>query len=111
MIWRTMWWSFSQCISSLPSASQLEAGSDKGKGKMPEYDVRHPDDSDSNVSAPSLDNEFGVPIMRPPRVKKVLTSANEKLCRSSREKNPVTRFGYNEYMAHHYAFTMKVGAN
>ena len=81
---------------------------DKGKGKIPEYEVDHPDNNDSDVSAPSLDSEFGVPIMRTPGVKKALTVANEKLYRSSRAKNPVTRFGYNEYMAHHYGFTMKV---
>ena len=27
---------------------------------------------------------------------------------STREKNPVSRFGYNDYMAYHYAFMMKV---
>ena len=75
---------------------------------MPEYDVDHTDDNDSDVSARSLDSDFGVSIMRTPRVKKALTSANEKLYRSSRAKNPVTRYAYNEYMAHHYAFTMKV---
>ena len=32
------------------------------------------------------------------------TSANERLCRSSCQKNPVVRFGYNEYMEHHYAY-------
>ena len=78
---------------------------------MPEYEVDHPDDSDSDILAPSLDNEFGVPIMRTPGVKNALTTTNEKLWRSSREKNPVTQFGYNGYMAHHYAFTMKVAAN
>ena len=57
-----------------------------------------------------LDSEFGIPIMQTPRVKKALTSANEKLRRSSRAKNPITRFSYNEYMAHHYAFTMKAMA-
>mgnify|MGYP000096563728 CR=1 FL=1 len=77
---------------------------------MPEYEADHPDDSDSDVSACSLDSEFGVPIKRSPEVKKALTSANEKLRRSSRAKNPVTRYTYNEYMAHHYAFTMKVAA-
>ena len=35
-------------------------------------------------------------------------SANEKLRRSTREKNPVSRFGYNDYMAYHYVFFMKV---
>ena len=77
---------------------------------MPEYEVVHHDDSDSDVSAPSLDNEFGVPMIRTPGVKKALTSANEKLRRSSQAKNPVTRYAYIEYMAHHYAFTMKVVA-
>ena len=75
---------------------------------MPEYEVVHPDDSDSDVSAPSLDSEFGVSIKLTPRVKKALTSANEKLCRSLRVKNPVTRLAYIEYMVHDYAFMMKV---
>ena len=56
--------------SSIPSTSQPWAGSDKGKGKMPEYEV---DENDSDVSARSLDSEFGVPIMRTPRVNKTLT--------------------------------------
>ena len=77
---------------------------DKGKAKMSEY---KDDKSDGNESPPSLDSKFGVPIKRTPAAKKSLTSANEKLCRLSREKNSVTRFGYNEYMAHHYVFTMK----
>ena len=83
---------------------------DKGKGKIPEYEVDHPDNNDSDVSAPSLDSEFGVSIMRTPRVKKALTVANEKLYRSSRAKNLVSQCTYNEYMAHHYAFTIKVAA-
>ena len=67
---------------------------------MPEYEVDvHPDDSDSDVSAPSLDSEFGVPIMWTPGVKKALTS---------RAKTEVSHYAYNEYMAHHYAFAMKV---
>ena len=72
--------------SSIPSTSQPWARSDKGKGKMPEYEVDHTNESDSDVLARSLDNEFGVPIVRPEtpnmrtlRVKKALTSANEKL--------------------------------
>ena len=71
---------------------------------MPEYKVDRPNDSYSNVSAPSLDSEFGVPIMRTPGVKKALTSTNEKL------RCSVTRFAYNEFMAHHYAFVMKEAA-
>ena len=53
------------------STSRPSSKSDKGKGKMPEYEVEvHPDDSNSDDSAHSLDSEFGVPIMRTPRVKK-----------------------------------------
>ena len=39
--------------------------------------------------------------------KKAIASANEKLCRSTREKK-ISRFGYDEYMVYHYAFMMKV---
>ena len=42
---------------------QIGAGLDKGKGKLPEYEVNHLDERDSDVSACSLDSEFGVPIM------------------------------------------------
>ena len=51
-----------------------------------------------------------VPIMRTPGVKKALISTNEKLRRSSQVKTQVTRYAYNDYMVHHYAFTMKVAA-
>ena len=40
--------------------------------------------------------------------KKALESANEKLRRSTREKNPVSRYNYKDYMAYHYNFMMKV---
>ena len=69
--------------SSIPSTSQLGAKLHKGKGKMPEYEVNHPDNSDPDVLAPLLDSGFDVHITRTPGVKKALTSANEKLCRSS----------------------------
>ena len=39
-------------------------------------------------------------------MQKALESAHEKLRRSSREKNPVSPFGYNDYMAYHYAYMM-----
>ena len=35
-------------------------------------------------------------------------SANEELHRSTRQKNPIVRFGYNEYMADHYAYMTHV---
>ena len=90
------------------NTSRPSPTSDKGKGKMPEYEVEELPDRDSDDSARSLDSEFGVPIMRTPGVKKALTSTNEKLRRSSRAKTHVTRFAYNEYMAHHYALAMMV---
>ena len=41
-------------------------------------------------------------------VEKASTLANERLRQSTREKNPIVRFGYNEYMAHHYAYMTHV---
>ena len=84
---------------------------DKGNAKMSEYEDDH---SDGNESTHSLDNEFGafdVPLMRSTGVKKTLTSANEKLRHSTQEKNLVSRFGYNNYMAYYYAFMMKVATD
>ena len=79
---------------------------DKGKDKMSGYE--EPID---NASTHSLDSEFeglDIPIIQTDGVKKALKSTNEKLRRSTREKNPVSRFGYNDYLAYHYAFMMKV---
>ena len=90
------------------STSRPSPKIDQGKAKMPEYGD---DEFDDNKSTHSLDSEFcgfNVPIIRSPIVKKALTSANEKLCLSTHEKNLVSQFGYNDYMAYHYAFMMKV---
>ena len=91
------------------STSRPSPKSDKGKTKMPEYED---DQSESNESAHSLDSEYGgldVPVMRTPGAQKALKTANKKLCCSSREKNLVSRFGYNDYMAYHYVLIqMKV---
>mgnify|MGYP002776103917 CR=1 FL=1 len=79
---------------------------DKGKAKMSEYE-----DPNNKALTHSLDNEFkglDIPIIQTAGAKKSLESANEKLRRSSHEKNPVSCFGYNDYMAYHYAFMMKV---
>ena len=72
---------------------------DKGKADMPEYE-----DQDNNELTHSLDSEFeglDTPIMRTNGVKKVKATTNKKLCRSSQEKNPVSRFTYDDYMAYH----------
>ena len=79
------------------STSRPSPKMNKGKGKMLEYED---DQFDDNRSTHSLDSDFGgfdLPIIRSPEVKKALTSANEKLRHSTREKNPVSRFGY-DYM-------------
>ena len=85
--------------------SRLSPTLDKGKAKMPEYEDNHFDGNESTHSLNSEFDGFDVPIIRSSRVKKGLTSANEKLRRSTREKNPVSRFGYNDYMAYHYSRT------
>ena len=69
--------------------------------------------SGGNESTHSLDNELGgfnVPMMRTPGVKKAIDTTNENLCHSTQEKNLISRFGYNDYMAQHYAFMMKVAS-
>ena len=75
---------------------------------MPEYEVDHFDKSDVDGPACSVDYEFVVPMMKTPRVKKALMGTNEKVCCLTREKNIVTRFGYDDYMAYHYAFMIKI---
>ena len=90
------------------STSRPSPKMDKGKTKMLEYED---DQFDSNELTHSLDDEFGgldVPLLRTPRVKKAIAMANEKLYRSTREKNMVSRFGYDDYRVYHYAFMMKV---
>ena len=61
--------------STMQPSTKLE----KCKGRMPEYQFDHPYESDSDMSACSLDNEFGVPIMQTPGIKKTLASTNKKL--------------------------------
>ena len=81
---------------------------DKGKAKMSEYEDDHFDGNESTHSLDSEYNGFDVPIIRSPRVKKALTPTSEKICHYTREKNPVSPFGYNNYIAYQYGFMMKV---
>ena len=63
---------------------------DKGKAKIPEHEDNQ---SDENKLVHPLDIEydgFDMPIMRTPRVKKVIAIANEKLHGSTHEKNPIS---------------------
>ena len=56
------------------------------------------EDPDNNESTHSLDSDFkGLDTSNfwKNGVKKAIATANEKLCRSTQEKNPVSRFGYD----------------
>ena len=66
------------------------------------------DGGDLCGSKMSLDEEFGIPAMKTPRVKKAMQAMNAKLHKSLRVKNPVQRLVYNGYVAHHYAYMAKV---
>ena len=66
------------------------------------------DGGDSSGSEMSLDEEFGIPAMKTPDVKKAMEAMNAKLRRSTRVKNPVQRLVYDGYVAHHYAYMAKV---
>ena len=46
--------------------------------------------------------------LRSESAKRALKTANERLRRSTHQKNPVIRYGYNEYMEHHYAYMENV---
>ena len=79
---------------------------EKGKKKMLEYDTNRGElDRRESDSKKSNDGPLRV---KSASAKKASTLANEKLRRSTRQKNLVVRFGYNEYMAHHYAYMMCV---
>ena len=81
------------------STSRPSPTLDKGKAKMQEYE-HHFD----------LDDEFESLDILSDGVKQPLDSANDKLHRSTCEKNPVSRYGYDEYMTYHYAFMMNVAS-
>jgi hypothetical protein len=79
---------------------------EKGKKKTPEYDFG---------SAKSVRSESDVELVekgpsrrRSKSTERVAKSGNHELRRSTRQKNPVKRYGYNEYMAHHYVYMTRV---
>ena len=88
------------------NTSRLSPKLDKGKAKMLEYE-----DPIEKKSTYSLDSELeglDTPMIQKNRAKKAIISTNEILYRSTQEKNLVSQFGYDDYMAYHYAFMMKV---
>jgi hypothetical protein len=82
----------------------------KGKQKLPKHEML--DDESKNMedvdSDTSLDDELGIGALKNPGMEKALKDVNQKLRRSDREKKTVKRFGYDTYMAMHYAYMSKV---
>ena len=79
---------------------------EKGKKKVSDSDTkRNESDRRESDSEASRDESSGE---KSASAEKTSTSGNERLRRSTRPKNPVVRFGYNEYMAHHYAYMTRV---
>ena len=57
------------------------------------------DGGESSGLEMSLYEELGILAMKTPGVKKALEATNSRLRRSSRAKNPVQRFGYDNCIA------------
>ena len=76
---------------------------EKGKKKMSKFENLEgtSDQSDSDEAM----SEDGPSELRSKSAKRALKSAIEKLRRSTHHKNPLILYGYNEYMAHHYALS------
>ena len=75
---------------------------EKGKKKIADYDFGHVESDRNESDSEPIKKE--PPQKRLKSAKKAMKSANEQLRRSAHLKNPVKRYGYNEYMAHHYAY-------
>ena len=89
--------------------------SQKGKEKvddaprMPNLSTGYEDvDANSSGSEHSLDEEFGIPSVKTPGVKKALQGMHEKLRRSERRRAPVDRLTYDSYVACHCAYMAKI---
>ena len=79
---------------------------EKGKKKVSDSDTdRNESDRRESDSEGTGD---GSSKPKPASTEKASTSGNERLRRSTRQNNPVVQFGYNEYMAHHYAYMTRV---
>ena len=73
---------------------------------MPEYGI---DTALSDrLNFKTVQSENGPPTWRSIFAKGAIKSAEQKLCRSTHQKNPMMRFGYNECMVHHYAYMTRV---
>ena len=77
---------------------------EKDKNKMPEYEMQDQDES-SDVS---MDEELEMEVVKTPGVRKAIEAMVEKLRRSKRERKPVQHYGYDGYVAQHYAYMVNV---
>jgi hypothetical protein len=92
----------------------------KGKEKvgeplgMPDISTRYSHvDGESSGSEQSLDEEFGIPAIKTPGVRKAnvanrIPRTDPGPRRSTRERRLVQRLIYDGYVAHHYAYMAKV---
>ena len=80
----------------------------QGKGKEidAKYDTTREESGQSESDFRNDNNGTGE--MKSGSAKRALQSTNQKLRRSTCQKNHVKWYGYNEYMAHHYAYMTKV---
>ena len=74
--------------------------------KMPECGIEA--GSSDQCESETTWSEDGPPKKMSESANRAVKSANQRLHRSTRHKNLVVRYGYNNYMAHHYAYMAKV---
>ena len=79
---------------------------EKGKMKMSEYGTKvcALDQSESETSW----SKDGPREKGSDSAKRSIKNARQKLCQSTRQKNPVVWYGYKDYMGHHYLYMVKV---
>jgi hypothetical protein len=70
-------------------------------------------DGESSGSEQSLDEEFGIPVIRTPGVRRANVANRTPWIdpgprRSTRERRPVQRLIYDGYVTRHYAYMVKV---
>ena len=86
----------------------------KGKEKvddtsrMQNLTASHDGMDDHSSGFDSLDEEFGIPFVKMPDLKKASISFNKKLGRSTRFKKLAQRLMYDSYVAHHCAYMVKI---
>ena len=79
---------------------------EKGKKKSQEYDFGSVESVRSESDIEPVGKE---PLQkRSKSAEKVVKSGNHELRRSNHLKNPINRYGYNEYMVQHYAYMTRV---